>query len=135
MYVESILLGLVVLIVQTLILTFLRTFWKSSGCRPQRRMLRWHYRSRHETLIDFSNHHFYDRRLNTFPSADAVREGLGVRFVYVDDGVYARGGSRANEVEADRVATAVLEHFRTTPDRLSEDVLRVADGLDPHTKE
>lgn len=32
------------------------------------RLLRWHYRSRNEKLINFSNHHFYDNRLIIPPS-------------------------------------------------------------------
>ena len=32
------------------------------------RTLRWHYRSQHESLIAFSNHHFYKRQLFIFPS-------------------------------------------------------------------
>ncbi len=40
---------------------------------PQR-MLRWHYRSRHESLIAVSNHAFYNDRLVIFPSPDAARE-------------------------------------------------------------
>jgi superfamily I DNA and/or RNA helicase len=34
------------------------------------RYLGWHYRSKHESLIAFSNQNYYDGRLTTFPSAD-----------------------------------------------------------------
>jgi len=81
-----------------------------------RRMLRWHYRSRHESLIAFSNENFYEGRLNTFPSASRDGGQLGVDFIHVEDGVYDRGKSQSNKVEADRVARAVLEHFRTRPE-------------------
>ena len=57
----------------------------------QERMLQWHYRSRHESLIQFSNHHFYDNRLNVFPTALRDVGSLGIRFVHVPDGVYDRG--------------------------------------------
>ena len=77
---------------------------------PQRR-LRWHYRSRHESLIAFSNAHFYDDNLYTFPSPDA-RHDDGVRFVHVADGVYDRGGRRTNVREAQRVVDLVVEHFQ-----------------------
>ena len=40
--------------------------------------LRWHYRSKHEDLISFSNHSFYNDRLVTFPSATLKNEALGV---------------------------------------------------------
>jgi hypothetical protein len=79
-------------------------------------LLRWHYRSRDESLITFSNTHFYDRRLATFPSAIAVG-GRGVSLVHVADGLYDRQGSRTNLIEAGRVAELVIEHFKTTPER------------------
>jgi very-short-patch-repair endonuclease len=78
------------------------------------RMLRWHYRSRHESLIAFSNHRFYDDRLVTFPTA-TVDGNFGVRFVRVD-GKYARGGSRQNRIEAVEVARLAYEHARTRPE-------------------
>ena len=77
---------------------------------PSRR-LRWHYRSRHESLIAFSNAHFYDDNLYTFPSPDA-RHDDGVRFVHVADGVYDRGGRRTNVREARRVVDLVVDHFQ-----------------------
>ena len=44
------------------------------------RWLRWHYRSRHESLITVSNHEFYDNRLIVFPSPDAGKSETGLRF-------------------------------------------------------
>ena len=55
---------------------------------PYRR-LDWHYRSRHESLIAFSNHAYYDGRLVTFPSP--VTRDTAVRYVHVPGGVYKRG--------------------------------------------
>ena len=85
---------------------------------PQLR-LRWHYRSRHESLITFSNRCFYsDQPLVTFPSASGgVDPFLGVEFVHVPDGVYDRSGRRDNEKEADKVAQLVLQHLQRSPDR------------------
>jgi hypothetical protein len=77
--------------------------------------LRWHYRSKHEELIAFSNYHFYDGTLITFPSAIAKHETLGVKLVYVPDGVYDRGGRRDNLREAEVVADLVFEHFQKYP--------------------
>ena len=75
--------------------------------------LRWHYRSRHEHLIAFSNHYVYDRGLHTFPSADVVTGMKGVRFLHVPDGVYERGRSaNVNRREARVVAERVMEHLR-----------------------
>lgn len=79
--------------------------------------LRWHYRSRHEHLIAFSNRHFYDNDLVTFPSPDRDAENRGVHFIHVPDGLYDRGRSQTNRIEAARVADRVLEHLEATPDR------------------
>lgn len=66
---------------------------------PETHLL-WHYRSRHESLIAFSNSRFYDGRLLTFPSP-GDRESR-VRLVHVN-GVFDRGHSRSNQAEADAV--------------------------------
>jgi hypothetical protein len=79
--------------------------------------LRWHYRSRHEHLISFSNHHFYRNKLVTFPAPALESDRLGVRLLHVDDGVYDRARSRTNRAEAVRVAQRVIEHLRETPRR------------------
>jgi very-short-patch-repair endonuclease len=79
--------------------------------------LRWHYRSRDERLIKFSNHFFYDNKLLTFPSACPRAKGQGVRFVHVPEGVYDRGRSRMNRVEAREVAKLAIEHFDSFPER------------------
>ncbi len=79
-------------------------------------MLRWHYRSRHNSLIDYSNHGFYGERLTVFPAPHAERNAAGLSFVHVPDGVYQRGKARArNPIEAQRVADRVMEHARTRP--------------------
>jgi hypothetical protein len=77
--------------------------------------LRWHYRSKHEELIAFSNYHFYDGTLITFPSAIAKDTTLGVKLVHVPDGIYDRGGRRDNLKEAEVVADLVFEHFEKYP--------------------
>lgn len=79
--------------------------------------LKWHYRSRHESLIAFSNSHFYNNRLLTFPNAGVIGDELGIEFVQVLDGIYDRGHSRKNRAEARRVAELVLEHFEKFPER------------------
>jgi hypothetical protein len=81
-----------------------------AGLRPH--LLRWHYRSRHEGLIAYSNHEFYDDRLITFPGPVTGEAAVGVRFHHVPDGVYDRGGRRDNLREAQVVAEMVLQHFR-----------------------
>jgi very-short-patch-repair endonuclease len=78
-------------------------------------LLGWHYRSRHETLIAFSNHHYYENRLNTFPSAANEVETLGVKWRHVPDGFYDRGKSRSNEGEA-RAVVAEIERRLSDPE-------------------
>lgn len=70
--------------------------------------LNWHYRSRHESLIAFSNATYYENRLITFPSP--VTEDRAVRFERVQ-GVYDRGGSRTNRAEAAAIVAAIEEHY------------------------
>jgi very-short-patch-repair endonuclease len=86
-------------------------------CKSQQmteRMLRWHYRSRHQSLIAVSNHEFYDDKLFIFPSP--LRDsGQGLKFHLVKDGRFDRGASATNRVEARVVAEAVMQHARMQP--------------------
>ena len=82
---------------------------KAAGVPEQE--LQWHYRSRHESLIAFSNERYYGGTLFTFPSAAAARKGLGVRLVRVGDGVYDRSGTRTNRKEAEAVVAAAVERL------------------------
>ncbi|MCW3999021.1 MAG: DUF3320 domain-containing protein [Candidatus Bathyarchaeota archaeon] len=77
--------------------------------------LKWHYRSKHEALIAFSNKQFYDGTMITFPSAKADTDSLGVKLVHVPDAIYDRGGKRDNPLEAEKVADLVFEHFKNYP--------------------
>ncbi|MET9967560.1 DUF4011 domain-containing protein, partial [Streptomyces sp. NPDC006356] len=76
--------------------------------------LRWHYRSRHENLIAFSNHEFYEDSMVTFPGALEHGPDIGVEF-FKADGVYDRGGRSDNPGEAAKVAQRVIHHFETRP--------------------
>lgn len=76
--------------------------------------LRWHYRSRHEDLITFSNRSFYDNSMVTFPGAVDHGNDVGVAFLQAQ-GVYDRGGRRDNRAEAEFVARRVIHHFDTRP--------------------
>ena len=75
--------------------------------------LKWHYRSAHESLINFSNVSFYDSDLFTFPSVQIDSNSHGLQFIYVSDGVYE--GKGLNASEARQVADAVVEHIKTNP--------------------
>jgi very-short-patch-repair endonuclease/DNA polymerase III delta prime subunit len=73
-------------------------------------MLRWHYRSRDEGLIAFSNQLIYQGQLVTFPGPWSEEPGRGVSFEYIEGGVYDRARTRTNQIEAARVADLVMEH-------------------------
>ena len=80
------------------------------------RMLRWHYRSRHESLIAVSNREFYENGLVVFPSPDSSREDIGLMYHHLPDTQYDRGRSSTNRREAAEVATHVMEHARRRPE-------------------
>lgn len=83
---------------------------------PQLR-LRWHYRSRNEALIAFSNQEYYRHELLTFPSSELV-PAVKLRLV---DGVYDRGRSKTNRIEAEAVVEEIrrrLLHSRSTGSRV-----------------
>jgi len=77
--------------------------------------LKWHYRSRHESLIAVSNHEFYEDSLVVFPSPIERSASLGLVFHHMPDSVYGRGGSRVNWEEARAVAKAVMDHASRSP--------------------
>ncbi|MDE5547641.1 MAG: DNA2/NAM7 family helicase, partial [Clostridia bacterium] len=79
---------------------------------PERHLV-WHYRSKHESLIAFSNSMYYDNRLCTFPSPDGLESK--VRLVEVD-GTYDRGFTKRNKKEAEALVKEVIR-------RLSDPVL------------
>ena len=83
---------------------------------PQR-MLEWHYRSRHESLIAVSNREFYGDRLMVFPSPDRSRSDLGLVHHHLPGSVYERGTGQVNAQEAAAVAAAVMGHARNCPSR------------------
>ncbi len=79
--------------------------------------LKWHYRSRHESLIAVSNQEFYDNNLLIFPSPLEDVKHLGLKFVYLPHATYDRGRSAANREEAKAVVQAAFQHFRDYPDK------------------
>ncbi|MCU7728882.1 AAA domain-containing protein [Actinoplanes sp. KI2] len=69
-----------------------------------RHRLSWHYRSQHESLIDFSNNRYYDGELRTLPPPALNNQAIGWRRV---DGHYDRGGSRDNPREAQAIVAEI----------------------------
>lgn len=80
-----------------------------------RRRLKWHYRSKFEQLIAFSNKNFYEDELITFPSAKKCCEGAGVEYCYVN-GVFEHK-TRNNACEAQKVVELVFESIQKYPSR------------------
>ena len=87
-----------------------------AGFLPERTLL-WHYRSRHEHLIAFSNAKIYKNNLITFPANVNKIPDNGVEYVYVHDGFYDRGGKKGNVNEARKIAELVFDHFEKYPNR------------------
>jgi hypothetical protein len=76
-------------------------------------MLRWHYRSRDERLIGFSNGEIYDGALTTFPG---IVDGEVLKHVLVED-LPGDGEARVSpDAEVRKVVELILEHARTRPD-------------------
>ena len=106
------------------------SFLNHSSRNLPTRMLGWHYRSRSESLISFSNHAFYGGRLLTVPEERLPRGGSGdhsellattaadgataatellsrpVSFHFLEHGVYEK---RRNTAEAEYIAELVRE--------------------------
>ena len=80
------------------------------------KMLRWHYRSRHPSLIEVSNDAFYGRSLFLPPSPVSGRDGEGFVLKRVP-GAYDRGGKRTNEIEAKAIIDALIDHAERNPDK------------------
>lgn len=76
------------------------------------RMLRWHYRSRHQSLIAVSNSQFYESKLFIVPSPYTQEAGMGLRFHHVPNGVFE---DSVNKVEAKVVAEAIIRHAEQYP--------------------
>lgn len=113
---------------------------------PQEHLL-WHYRSKHESLIAYSNLKYYDNKLFTFPSPnDLVSE---VKLIPVE-GFYDRGNSKQNKAEAEAVISELVRRlkdpilckdsmgvvtFSSVQQNLIEDLLMEAFHLAPELEE
>jgi len=90
------------------------------GALVPQQWLSWHYRSQDESLIAFSNQHYYNNRLASFPAPHSDRaEGQGISLIRVD-GTFERAGKgktlRTNRVEADAIVKDIMTRFRNSPD-------------------
>ncbi len=75
------------------------------------RMLKCHYRSRHESLIAVSNFEFYNNDLFIYPSPIINSDDLGLKLVYNPNNIYDKGKTRQNKGEAKEVVEYALNHF------------------------
>lgn len=71
--------------------------------------LNWHYRSRCESLITFSNHKYYGGKLVTFPNNDT--RGMSVHYHAVDS-IYKEGQNRINRGEAEAIVDDIVNKLR-----------------------
>ncbi|ULT24233.1 hypothetical protein KUH03_35245 [Sphingobacterium sp. E70] len=78
---------------------------------PSKYLLR-HYRSKHESLISFSNSNFYENKLLTFPSHDDQDKKVSFQFI---DGHYDKGKTRTNLKEAEAVIQYIKQHLEHRP--------------------
>ena len=83
------------------------------------KMLKWHYRSRHESLINISNREFYDNELLVYPSPSHTDPELGLKFHYNPNTQYHRGEGSANPLEAKDVVKEIFNHFAKYGDKKS----------------
>lgn len=81
------------------------------------KQLQWHYRSRHEGLIAFSNRHYYENDLLTFPSPQTKLGG--VRFVHLPEARYDKGKTRTNPTEARALVTELIQRLQMPGERRS----------------
>ena len=77
--------------------------------------LKWHYRSRYEQLIAFSNQNFYENDLVTFPSVQTDRPWIGVDYHHVD-GTFDRR-TKTNRREAEYIVDLIYQNIDMFPDR------------------
>ena len=85
-------------------------------CWRPMRMLGVHYRSRHQSLIAYSNREFYDDRLLVYPSPVLDDPDFGVTCQRVADGGYEAGQGR-NPVEARAIVAEAARLMRSRIDR------------------
>lgn len=77
--------------------------------------LKWHYRSKYEQLIAFSNKNYYRNNLITFSSSKVDTKGIGVDYYYVD-GVFDHT-SKNNIKEAEFVVDLIYDNLERYPER------------------
>ncbi|WP_016990976.1 DUF3320 domain-containing protein [Flavobacterium sp. ACAM 123] len=80
---------------------------------PSKYLLR-HYRSKHESLIAFSNVNYYENKLLTFPSSDDLNSKVKYHRI---SGFYDKGKTRTNKFEADEIVQFIKSHYNDSKKR------------------
>lgn len=80
---------------------------------PSKYLLR-HYRSKHESLIAFSNVNYYENKLLTFPSSDDLNRKVKYHHI---KGFYDKGKTRTNKFEADEIVKYIQSHYNNSQKR------------------
>ncbi|MFZ2455450.1 MAG: DUF3320 domain-containing protein [Candidatus Altiarchaeia archaeon] len=93
----------------------LESFLSEASTKFSTKSLNWHYRSKNENLIAFSNSFFYNNRLITFPNSK--KDNTGLELVYARGGIYDRGKSRKNTEEAKQVVIEYQKLKTEYPER------------------
>jgi very-short-patch-repair endonuclease len=78
-------------------------------------LLEWHYRSRNEALIAFSNRAFYGGRLIAPPNPQIFTQGKPIEFIELQDAYF--NAKEGNRKEAERVVDQLIHLIREAPDR------------------
>lgn len=79
--------------------------------------LKWHYRSKIEELIAFSNNKIYSGGLVTFPPPQKKVADKGVEYIFVENAIYDRSGTRSNKAEAEKILQLIIQHAQKYPSR------------------
>ena len=88
------------------------------ACGIPKMNLTWHYRSKSESLISFSNEHYYEGKMTTFPSPAIRDTALQLHRIA---GIYEPGATkRINQSEAQAVVQHVLQTLRQPDFRYTE---------------
>ena len=88
---------------------------EANTCLPSCTLL-WHYRSKDESLISFSNKQLYNNHLITFPNPARLAD-RGLEYIYVPNGCYEGSGRNCNVMEARKCLSLVIDHIQKHPDR------------------
>lgn len=91
--------------------------------RVPRQWLSWHYRSQDEALIAFSNQHYYDGKLSSFPGPNGIVrageiDGTGISLTRVNGKFHRSGPSnllRTNPIEAEAIVAEIQRRFLASP--------------------